>query len=154
MEEQTTMPESPETAIREGEPVSSDEGILPEGEPTHVVQRGDTLYSLGRRYGVSWQTLMTHNNLHDPTNLNVGQVLRIPAGAGTAPGPDGDGETLYTVQYGDSLYEIGLLFGMNWKRIAERNGLAYVVQEPEPRRRTRKSYAENFKYGRVGSWTH
>ncbi len=37
---------------------------------------------------------------------------------------------------------------------AERNGLAYVVQEPEPRRRTRKSYAENFKYGRVGSWTH
>ncbi len=37
---------------------------------------------------------------------------------------------------------------------AERNGLAYALQEPEPRRRPRKSYAENFKYGRVGSWTH
>ena len=37
---------------------------------------------------------------------------------------------------------------------AERNGIAYAVQEPQPRRRVRKSYAENFKFGRVGSWTH
>jgi hypothetical protein len=37
---------------------------------------------------------------------------------------------------------------------AERNGLAYVVQDPQPRRPVRKSYAENFKYGRIGSWTH
>jgi LysM repeat protein len=122
-EEPSVAQGSPETLTGEGEPVPSEEGIPPPEEPTHVVQRGDTLYSLGRRYGVPWQTLMTYNNLPDTTNLEVGQILRIPAEAGTAGGSARDGETLYTVQQGDNLYEIGLLYGMNWKRIAERNGL-------------------------------
>ncbi len=37
---------------------------------------------------------------------------------------------------------------------AERNGLAYVVHEPQARKPVRKSYADNFKFGRIGSWTH
>jgi hypothetical protein len=37
---------------------------------------------------------------------------------------------------------------------AERMGLAYTVSEPAPRAHIRKSYADNFKFGRVGSWTH
>jgi ETC complex I subunit conserved region len=37
---------------------------------------------------------------------------------------------------------------------AERAGLAYTVFEPQPRRQLRKSYADNFKYGRIGRWTH
>ena len=38
---------------------------------------------------------------------------------------------------------------------AERNGLPYMVIEPAPvSKKTPKSYSENFKFGRVGSWTH
>jgi hypothetical protein len=37
---------------------------------------------------------------------------------------------------------------------AEREGLAYQVFEPLPRRQIRKSYADNFKFGRIGRWTH
>ena len=37
---------------------------------------------------------------------------------------------------------------------AKRNGIPYRIFEPHPRGRTKKSYAENFKYGRIGSWTH
>ena len=37
---------------------------------------------------------------------------------------------------------------------AVRNGVAYTVIDPKPRRPIRKSYAENFKFGRIGSWTH
>lgn len=37
---------------------------------------------------------------------------------------------------------------------AERNGLAYKVSEPQPRATVRKSYADNFRFGRRGSWTH
>jgi hypothetical protein len=37
---------------------------------------------------------------------------------------------------------------------AERMGLAYTVTEPAPRAHIKKSYADNFKFGRVGSWTH
>lgn len=37
---------------------------------------------------------------------------------------------------------------------ATREGLAYRVIEPKPRQTIRKSYADNFKFGRRGSWTH
>ena len=37
---------------------------------------------------------------------------------------------------------------------AQRNGLAYTLTEPETRKPVRKSYADNLKFGRVGSWTH
>jgi hypothetical protein len=37
---------------------------------------------------------------------------------------------------------------------AVRNGLAYTVIEPKPRKPIRKAYADNFKFGRTGNWTH
>lgn len=37
---------------------------------------------------------------------------------------------------------------------AERNGLAYRVDNPKARKPVRKSYSDNFKFGRIGSWTH
>jgi hypothetical protein len=37
---------------------------------------------------------------------------------------------------------------------AQRNGLPYSVSEPKPRKLVRKSYADNFKFGRLKSWTH
>jgi hypothetical protein len=37
---------------------------------------------------------------------------------------------------------------------AERNGLPYVVEEPTEKTVSTKSYADNFRYGRIGSWTH
>jgi ETC complex I subunit conserved region len=37
---------------------------------------------------------------------------------------------------------------------AERNGIAYRVMEPKPRKAVRKSYSDNFRFGRIGSWTH
>ena len=37
---------------------------------------------------------------------------------------------------------------------AEREGIAYQLIDPSPRKMIRKSYADNFKYGRIGRWTH
>jgi hypothetical protein len=37
---------------------------------------------------------------------------------------------------------------------AERNGIAIRVMEPKPRRPVRKSYADNFRFGRAQPWTH
>lgn len=39
-------------------------------------------------------------------------------------------------------------------RYAEANGLAYTVSEPPKHKRIVRSYADNFKFGRIGSWTH
>ena len=37
---------------------------------------------------------------------------------------------------------------------AQRNGIAATVEEPnEPRRRT-IAYSDNFRFNRVGQWTH
>lgn len=37
---------------------------------------------------------------------------------------------------------------------ATRNGLAFSVKEPKPRQPVSKSYTDNFKFGRIGRWTH
>jgi hypothetical protein len=37
---------------------------------------------------------------------------------------------------------------------AERNGLAYSVEEAHSRKIQPKSYADNFRFDRVGRWTH
>ena len=37
---------------------------------------------------------------------------------------------------------------------AERGCIAYILSEPTPRRPVRKAYADNFRFGRRGSWTH
>ena len=37
---------------------------------------------------------------------------------------------------------------------AERNGMAYRLEAPKAHKAIRKSYSDNFKFGRIGSWTH
>lgn len=37
---------------------------------------------------------------------------------------------------------------------AKRNGLAYRIEKPHARKRSKKSYSDNFRYGRFETWTH
>ena len=37
---------------------------------------------------------------------------------------------------------------------AEREGIAYRVEEPHEAKRRTMSYSDNFKFNRVGPWTH
>jgi hypothetical protein len=57
---------------------------------------------------------------------------------------------------GDTRTQVRLYFETKEEAIAyaEKHGLAYLVSEPESRKPVRKSYADNFKFGRIGSWTH
>ena len=43
-----------------------------------VVQAGDSLAIIASRYGITWEELATHNNITDPTRLDIGQEIRIP----------------------------------------------------------------------------
>jgi murein DD-endopeptidase MepM/ murein hydrolase activator NlpD len=47
---------------------------------SHTVESGDTLYSLGRQYGVSPFAIADLNGLSHSKALSLGQSLRIPAG--------------------------------------------------------------------------
>ena len=44
----------------------------------HVVKKGETVYSISKKYGVSEKSLMNQNNINDPTNLQIGKKLKIP----------------------------------------------------------------------------
>jgi ETC complex I subunit conserved region len=57
---------------------------------------------------------------------------------------------------GDTQAQVDLSFDTREEAIAycERMGLAYTLVEPQPRKSVRKAYADNFKFGRIGSWTH
>lgn len=112
------------TTSEEYVPRSKTSVIEPPGEEqTYIVQHDDTLYRIGLRYGVTWQALMRHNNMYDPSELSAGQELKIPPGGAARTSLGWDGVTTYTVQHGDILYDIGLLFGMGWREIAASNGL-------------------------------
>ena len=57
---------------------------------------------------------------------------------------------------GDMRQQVKLTFDTKEEAIAyaERNGLPYALEEPQPRKAIRKAYADNFKFGRIGAWTH
>ena len=50
----------------------------------HEVQPGETLYRIGRAYGVPHREIARANDLSDPSQLSVGQRLRIPGAAAQA----------------------------------------------------------------------
>jgi LysM repeat protein len=51
----------------------------PDGMRTHVVQRGETLKGLAKRYGVSIQALREANGLTERKTLKAGRALKIPS---------------------------------------------------------------------------
>ena len=57
---------------------------------------------------------------------------------------------------GDMNRQITLRFATKEEAVAyaERNGLAYRVEEPKPVVQKLFSYSDNFKSSRLGQWTH
>jgi hypothetical protein len=56
----------------------------------------------------------------------------------------------------DTQAQVRLLFKTREEAVgyAERNGIRYDLELPQPRRVTPKAYADNFHYGRIENWTH
>ncbi len=52
---------------------------------THVVKSGETLGVIARSYGVKVGDLEVANHITDPAKIRVGQTLKIPLSAKTAP---------------------------------------------------------------------
>lgn len=80
---------------------------------TYVVQMGDTLYGIGKQFGITVEELKLENDLTNNT-ISVGQVLRIPTTATTS---------LYIVKRGDTLYSIANKYNVSVNELMRINNL-------------------------------
>ncbi|WP_156289960.1 LysM peptidoglycan-binding domain-containing protein [Oceanobacillus salinisoli] len=107
----------------------------------HVVQPGDSLFSIANTYSSSTNMIIEANELDAPENLVVGQALVIPIVG-----------QFYFVQPGDTLYTIASRFGISYQELAEINnfpignilpiGLRLYVPPPTKRPITSMGYVE------------
>jgi LysM repeat protein len=87
----------------------------------HVVQRGETLYSIARYYGTSVSALVQANGLRNANFIWVGQRLTIPGGGSGSTGGSSGG--VHVVQRGETLYSIALRYGTSVSALVQANGL-------------------------------
>ncbi len=76
----------------------------------HIVQGGETLYSIAERYGVDPSVLAFNNDVADPYRLPVGQPIAIVIPTLT-----------HTVQSGETLFSIAEQYGVTPNHIYRRN---------------------------------
>ncbi|MFN2271419.1 MAG: LysM peptidoglycan-binding domain-containing protein [Anaerolineae bacterium] len=93
------------------------------GTVTYIVQRGDTLYSIARRYGTTVEAIAAANGITNPNLIRVGQQLTIPTSGSPVP-PPSSGERTYVVQPGDNLFRIALRYNMSYLYLASYNGIS------------------------------
>jgi peptidoglycan DL-endopeptidase LytE len=98
-----------------------------EEQTVYSVKKGDSLYKISKSYDVSVSELKTANNLTGNL-IFPGQELKIPEADRTAETPAPDQETsadisVYTVQAGDSLWELSQRFRTPIETIKRLNGL-------------------------------
>lgn len=87
---------------------------------THRVRSGESLYTIGKRYGVSVDRLKAANGLRRNT-IRVGQELVIPArSTGGAAASNGK---VHRVRSGDTLSEIARRYGTTVSKLRSANGL-------------------------------
>jgi len=90
---------------------------------TYVVQWGDQLLKIARKFGVTLTALKTANNLTNDT-IYVGEILIIPPPAPTStPRPTIPPDRAYVVQAGDQLLKIARKFGVTLAALKSANGL-------------------------------
>ncbi len=81
-------------------------------DTTHTVERGETLTSIAKKYGVTIKELAAANKLRWDSWVYVGQTLKVPqTEAESAPQPAAVPEAVegsHMVQVGDTLYEIAV----------------------------------------------
>ena len=81
----------------------------------YLIQPGDTLYNIAKRFSTDVKTLADLNGKPDPDKIRFSDILRLP--------PD---TMYYTVQSGDSLCKIARFIGSTVEEIARLNDIPDV----------------------------
>ena len=121
----------PEPYLFRGNPAAETPAAEQPKETIYTVQPGDTLSSIAAAYGTTDADIQRLNGIADPSLLRVGDELRVPVPADrisatsdnavdqSQPPP---GEP-YTIQAGDTLFDIGVRFGVSAEELIAYNRL-------------------------------
>jgi murein DD-endopeptidase MepM/ murein hydrolase activator NlpD len=101
---------------------------LPADEKIHVIQGGDTIYSLARAYGVSSQDILSLNGIKDPKRIQKGQKIRIPGtimevSASPKRDPQPQTAVVHRVAGGETIYGIARQYGISPQTLCSANSL-------------------------------
>ncbi|PGK51233.1 hypothetical protein CN918_25935 [Priestia megaterium] len=93
----------------------------------YTVKKGDTLSAIGKKYGVTYQQLMSKNGMKS-TNIKVGQRIIVPFldKNGKIPNDDAPlekGTVVYKIQKGDTLAKISKKHGVSVVQLKKDNYL-------------------------------
>lgn len=88
------------------------EDIVPVINDTYIVKKGDTLYGIAKKYGLSVDELKKYNNLNS-SSLSIGQKIKIPSNE----------KNTYVVKSGDTLYKIAKNNGISVSDLMSLNNL-------------------------------
>lgn len=104
----------------------------------YTIKRGDTLSNIAREFCTTWQDVYEFNKGYigdNPNDIESGtQIYIIDRCQNNNVFDRGIREhaigrvyngNIYVVEQGDTLYSIGLRFGLNWHEIAYANGMTY-----------------------------
>lgn len=91
---------------------------------THIVTKGESLYSIAQKYNTTIGALKSLNNLKNNI-LSVGQILKLPNYINlTKPASN---ITIYTVKRGDTLYSIAKQYDVSIDDLLEYNQLFNTI---------------------------
>lgn len=94
---------------------------------THIVQRGESLAAIARRYGLTVADLVSANRMSNANSLQAGTLLRVADAPPPPPGVMSSGSSsapgTYTIQRGDTLSSIALRHGTTITTLVRENNL-------------------------------
>lgn len=90
---------------------------------THVVAKGDSLWSIAKKYGITVDELAAANQLAKSATLRLGQSIVVPAKA-APPAPETDAANTYEVKSGDTLGGIARRHGTTVGALRSANNLS------------------------------
>lgn len=103
--------------------------FCPPGSIQHVVRNGDTFLNLSKIYNTSVQNIIDHNPGMSANSLQIGSTLCIPTAPTTPVSPTvpmqpvtcPEGAFSYTVQRGDTLWNLSQTYGVSVQSILSLN---------------------------------
>ena len=98
----------------------------------YTIQKGDTFSTIAPKFRVTINALKAANPTVDPSKLQIGKKINIPAATSATPAVHaggttvdvGSGETSYVVKSGDTLGKLATEFHTTVKAIQSVNGLS------------------------------